>query len=135
MCYPIPEYKVHRPSLTTSFAAEAAFALAWVYELYDMERFAGTCIGVYMADNHCESPANFITVNVILHYIYWTCANLIPEQREEYFNFSGQCGVNAETALSSLPLHLPAEVDMIAALSLGVCHSCARHLIVVVHLS
>ncbi|KAL2261569.1 hypothetical protein VTK26DRAFT_3876 [Humicola hyalothermophila] len=103
--------------------SEAAFALAWIYEFFDMDRFAGACLSVYMADNNSEFRPSFITVNVVLHYIFWACTNLVPDQREDYFGYSRLCGVNAETALSSLPLHLPADDEVIVALSLGAIYA------------
>ncbi len=71
-----------------------------------------------MADD--SDTIRFITANVSLHYLFWAFGNLLPEKRDEYLGFSRQCGVNIETALSALPLHLPANDDVIVALSLGV---------------
>jgi len=71
-----------------------------------------------MADE--SDKVHFITANVSLHYLFWAFGNLLPEKKDEYLGFSRLCGVNIETALSALPLHLPANDDVIVALSLGV---------------
>jgi hypothetical protein len=92
-------------------------ALAWVFDLFSMDNLPETCLTVYMTDDH--NPVHFITVNVALHYLFWAFGNLLPDRKEEYLTFSRNCGVNIETALSSLPLHLPASDDVIVALSLG----------------
>ncbi len=98
--------------------AHKQVALAWVFDVYNLEHFPEICLAVYMADEY--QAVNFITVNVGLHYLFWAFGNLLPEKREEYIGYSRVCGVNIETALSTLPLHLPASDDVIVALSLGV---------------
>lgn len=80
--------------------------------------FPETCLSVYMADEH--QPARFITVNIILHYLFLSYGTLVQGKCEEYLEYSRSCGTNVETALANLPLHLPANEEMIAALSLGV---------------
>jgi hypothetical protein len=92
--------------------------LAWIFELFDMDRFPETCLAVYMADDY--NVAHFITVNVSLHFLFWTYGSLFSDRQAEYFGLSRLCGVNLETALSSLPLHLPANDDVLVALLLGV---------------
>ena len=74
-----------------------------------------------MADDH--NTPNFITVNVVLNCLFWAYAGVVPDNREQYLDWSRLCGVNVETALSNLPLHLPASDDVIVALSLGVISS------------
>lgn len=83
-----------------------------------MDRFPETCLAVYMAED--ANRVDFITVNVILRYLFWAYATLAPEKKDEYLACSCRCGVNVETALSSLPLHLPASDNVIVALALGV---------------
>ena len=104
--------------------AHKQVALAWVFDVYNMEDFPTTCLAVYMADDY--NAVHFITVNVALHYLFWAFGNLLPDRKEEYIGYSRICGVNIETALSSLPLHLPANDDVIVALSLGVRARCFR---------
>lgn len=103
----IPEGAAHRQAV-----------LAWVFDLFNMGNFSETCLNVYMADEY--NAVHFITVNVALHNLFWAFGNLLADRKEEYLGLSRNCGVNIETALSSLPLHLPASDDVIAALSLGV---------------
>lgn len=104
--------------LNAEGVAHPQAVLAWVFDLFSMDNLPETCLTVYMADDY--NPVQFITVNVALHYLFWAFGNLLPDKKEEYLGFSRNCGVNIETALSSLPLHLPASDDVIAALALGV---------------
>ncbi|KAL2130827.1 hypothetical protein VTI74DRAFT_5870 [Chaetomium olivicolor] len=93
------------------------YALAWVYELFNMDRFETTCLAVYMADKY--NAAKFITVNVGLHFLFTAYAQEVAEKQHEYLGLSRICAANVETALSNLPLHLPASSDAIVALVLG----------------
>ncbi|KAK4184954.1 putative transcriptional regulatory protein [Podospora australis] len=93
--------------------------LAWVYEFLPMNRFQEICFRTYMADD--RNNVDFITVNVGLHFLFWAGAQLSPDPNtgEEWMDLSRSCGVNLETALSSLPLHLPASDEVIGALTIG----------------
>lgn len=93
----------------------------WIYEFLPFQRFTDMCLDVYFNDNHSE--ANFITVNAGLYslfrdYIFHVSA----QEKEAYTAHSILCRDNLETALSNLPLHLPATTDMILALVFGVCN-------------
>ena len=83
-----------------------------------MDRFPELCVGVHMAEEY--NAAQFLTVNVTLHFLFHTYGSLLPEKADEYFRLSRLCAVNTETALTNLPLHLPATDDVIIALSFGV---------------
>ncbi|KAK4149351.1 hypothetical protein C8A00DRAFT_18942, partial [Chaetomidium leptoderma] len=91
--------------------------VAWVFELFNLEHFPETCLAVYMAVDY--EATSFITVNVTLHYLFWAYGNLLADRQDEYLGLSRLCGANLETALSNLPLHLPASDEVIVALSLG----------------
>lgn len=71
-----------------------------------------------MADDY--NAAHFIIVNATLYFLFCAYGYLLEENLEEYLALSRLCGVNLETALSNLPLHLPASDDVIVALALGV---------------
>lgn len=98
--------------------AHQQLGVAWILELFQLNRFPETCLAAYMADDY--NAAHFITVNVALHFIFCAYGYLFEDKQEEYLGFSRLCGVNLETALSSLPLHLPASQDVIVALALAV---------------
>lgn len=83
-----------------------------------MDRFPELCVAVHMAEEY--NAAQFLIVNITLHFLFRAYGSLLPEKEEEYFRLSRLCSVNSETALSSLPLHLPATDDVIIALSFGV---------------
>ncbi|KAH7142024.1 fungal-specific transcription factor domain-containing protein [Dactylonectria macrodidyma] len=95
---------------------------AWIYEFLPTQRFPDLCLNVYFSENHSE--ADFIAVNAGLHSLFWDyAAHGPPELEEENLAYMRMCGVNLETALSNLPLHLPASSDMIAALLFGAVHA------------
>jgi hypothetical protein len=87
-------------------------------ELFETENLPQICLSAYMADDH--NMAHFITAAVSLYYLFWAYGELFTDRKEEYLALSRVCRVNVETALSNLPLHLPANDDMVVALSLGV---------------
>ncbi|KAK3301852.1 uncharacterized protein B0T15DRAFT_442060 [Chaetomium strumarium] len=89
----------------------------WVLDLFNAENLPQICLSAYMADDH--NTAHFITAAVSLYYLFWIYGELFKDKQEEYLALSRVCRVNVETALSNLPLHLPANDDMVVALSLG----------------
>ncbi|KAH6839621.1 fungal-specific transcription factor-like protein [Chaetomium sp. MPI-CAGE-AT-0009] len=91
--------------------------VAWFFQLFGMDRFPELCLALHMAEEY--NAAQFLTVNITLHFLFRAYGSLIPEKEEEYFRLSRLCSVNTETALSNLPLHLPATDDVIVALSFG----------------
>lgn len=98
--------------------AHQQLGVAWILEMFQLDRFPETCLAAYMAEEY--NAAQFITVNVALHFIFCAYGHMFADKQEEYLGFSRLCGVNLETALSTLPLHLPANQDVIVALALGV---------------
>ncbi|GAB1321099.1 Zn(2)-C6 fungal-type domain-containing protein [Madurella fahalii] len=97
------------------------FCVTWVFEFFNMGRLPEICLAVYLADSY--DAASFITANAGLHILFSAYANEIPGRKEEFLAASSLCGVNLETALCSLPLHLPANNDVIVALLLGVFYT------------
>lgn len=94
----------------------------WVYEFLPFQRFTDMCLEVYFNEHHSE--ANFLTVNAGLHSLFWDYSfHVSAHEREEYVRHSHMCRDNLETALSNLPLHLPATSDMVAALLFGACYA------------
>lgn len=98
--------------------ANPELGIAWVFELFEMEHFPETCLALYMAEEY--NAAQFITVNVGLHLLFSGYSCFHQEREQEYLDLAHICAVNVETALLSLPLHLPANDDVIVALSFGV---------------
>ncbi|KAH6612185.1 hypothetical protein B0J18DRAFT_71643 [Chaetomium sp. MPI-SDFR-AT-0129] len=98
--------------------ANPQLGIAWVFELFEMEHFPETCLALYMAEEY--NAAQFITVNVGLHILFSGYSYLHREKEQEYLDLALICAINVETALLSLPLHLPANDDVIVALSFGV---------------
>ncbi|KAL4963268.1 fungal specific transcription factor domain-containing protein [Aspergillus stella-maris] len=93
----------------------------WIYEFIQLNQFSDMCLGVYFSDSYPE--ADFITVNAGLHSLFWDYAFQLPEEnRTEYFGYARLCGMNFETALADLPLHLPATPSTILALTFGAFH-------------
>ncbi|KAM7205739.1 fungal-specific transcription factor domain containing protein [Naviculisporaceae sp. PSN 640] len=93
-------------------------SIAWVYEFIPVHHFPETCLSIYLSEKYNE--ADFIMVNACLHYLFETYSyQLAGEEQAEYRRLSKLCGANLETALANLPLHLPANVNTIAALLLG----------------
>ncbi|KAK4039663.1 hypothetical protein C8A01DRAFT_46920 [Parachaetomium inaequale] len=91
--------------------------VAWFFDVFNMDHFPETCLAVYMADEY--NASQFLIVNVTLHFLFRAYGSLFADKQDEYFHLSRVCGVNIETALSNLPLHLPASEDAIVALSFG----------------
>ncbi|CAF3543745.1 unnamed protein product [Fusarium graminearum] len=121
---PLKQPQCEMPPLKTAIAliriakAKELVGSGWIYEFLPFQRFTDMCLDVYFNDNHSE--ANFITVNAGLYslfrdYIFHVSA----QEREAYTAHSILCRDNLETALSNLPLHLPATTDMILALVFG----------------
>ncbi|KAK4112867.1 hypothetical protein N656DRAFT_731328 [Canariomyces notabilis] len=95
-------------------------SIAWIFELFKGNNFPETCLSVHMADEYEYHTPRFTIGNALLHYLFLTYSYVIPEKRDDYLGMSRICATNIETALSNLPLHLPASEDMITALCLGV---------------
>jgi hypothetical protein len=95
--------------------------VAWFFDLFNMDHFPETCLAVYMADDY--NASQFLIVNVALYFLFCAYGSLYEDKQDEYLRLSRLCGVNIETALSNLPLHLPASDDVIVALSFGVMHA------------
>ncbi|KAK4173353.1 putative transcriptional regulatory protein [Triangularia setosa] len=91
--------------------------LAWVYELMPLKEFQDSCFTAYMRDDN--DLATIINVNVGLHFLYWACAHVDRQKKDEYLGYAQLCGNNIETALAHLPLHLPANDETISALLSG----------------
>ncbi|KAH7008472.1 hypothetical protein EDB80DRAFT_716630 [Ilyonectria destructans] len=96
---------------------------AWVFEVCPLDNFSDICLGVYFSEDYSES--DFIISNTGMMYLFQEVGYSKPEgkEREENLSYATMCRVNLETALSNLPLHLPANSSMIRALILGAYHS------------
>jgi hypothetical protein len=75
------------------------------------------CLRVYFSEDFSE--ADFIIANSGLLQLFIVQSEEVPDNTDG-LNYAHICRTNLETALVNLPLHLPATLDMIAALLLGV---------------
>ncbi|KAL2158090.1 hypothetical protein VTH06DRAFT_4658 [Thermothelomyces fergusii] len=101
--------------------AQPEIDAAWVLNMCQIDHFPETCLALYMADEY--NPAHFIIVNAGLYFLYHGYVYHYPDKADEYLELARMCGVNVETALSSLPLHLPATDDVLEALLLGASYT------------
>lgn len=89
------------------------------YNALTMNEFPLMCHHAYFSPT--QSEHDYIIVLSGLSALFWTHAHAAPaEEKEEYLRYDRMCHVHLETALSSLPLHLPATPNAIAALLMGV---------------
>ncbi|KAF7548399.1 hypothetical protein G7Z17_g7083 [Cylindrodendrum hubeiense] len=95
----------------------------WIFEVCPLDSFSDICLGVYFSEDYSE--ADFIISNTGMMYLFQELGYAKPEgeERNEIMAYAEMCSVNLETALSNLPLHLPANSSMIRALILGAYHA------------
>lgn len=84
-----------------------------------MQSFSDMCLRVYFSETF--SVMDFITVNAGLHSLFGDYSHHVSaEEKDTYLRHAHTCRANLETALSDLPLHLPATSDAVTALLFGV---------------
>ncbi|KAK1840417.1 fungal specific transcription factor domain-containing protein [Colletotrichum chrysophilum] len=94
----------------------------WIYEYLPMQQFSKTCLEVYFSEQYTET--DFIIVTAGLHSIFKDYSNIVSgEEKERCLKHANLCRAHLETALSGLPLHLPATSKTIIALVFGATHS------------
>ncbi|KAK2734419.1 fungal specific transcription factor domain-containing protein [Colletotrichum kahawae] len=94
----------------------------WIYEYLPMHTFSKTCLEVYFSEQYSET--DFIIVTAGLHSIFKDYSNIVSgEEKEKCLKYSNLCRAHLETALTGLPLHLPATSKTVIALIFGACHS------------
>ena len=92
--------------------------IAWLSQILPLEKFTEICRKVYFAvDEYFE--VDLILANGYLSYIF--SEHVIVSGAQDSREFCHLCRENFEAALSRLPLLLPATMEVIAALTLGVC--------------
>ncbi|KAK6219968.1 fungal specific transcription factor [Colletotrichum tabaci] len=100
-------------------------AKGWVTNFLHPDHFTDLVLKVYFSPADFNE-AEFIIVNAGLECLYMDLsvnkATAAP-LKEEYAKMGTLCTSNLETALASLPLHLPATMDMIVALLFGAYHA------------
>ncbi|ETS82576.1 hypothetical protein PFICI_04452 [Pestalotiopsis fici W106-1] len=98
--------------------AQRLIGHGWIYEFLPFQRFSDMCMNVYFCEEYSE--ADFINVNAGLFSLFSDFVFHGPaEKKEEYLGYARECRDNLETALSNLPLHLPATSNTIIALVFG----------------
>lgn len=81
--------------------------------------FSDICLQVYFSDTFSE--ADSIMVNAGLYSLFKDySSHVAPEEKDAYLGHAHACRANLETALSALPLHLPATPNAVTALLFGV---------------
>lgn len=92
--------------------------VAWISHILPLQRFTDICQKVYFAvDDYSE--IDFILANGYLSYMFFE--HVVLSARQDYQEYCQQCRQNLHGALSQLPILLPASMEVIAALTLGVC--------------
>lgn len=85
-----------------------------------MRHFSDICLQAYFSETF--SDTDFIIVNAGLHSLFGDYSHHVSaEEKDIYLHHAHMCRANLETALSDLPLHLPATPDAVTALLFGVC--------------
>ncbi|KAJ3554143.1 hypothetical protein NPX13_g10695 [Xylaria arbuscula] len=90
-----------------------------------LERFTDICQKVYFAVED-YSQFDFILANCYLSYVFSEYVAVTGKHR--YKEYHSQCRLNAQVALSQLPLLLPATTEAVATLAFGVGVICHRKL-------
>lgn len=85
-----------------------------------MGNLSGICLRVYFSKDF--SAADFIIANSALLQLFTEQSEEVSDNAES-IRYAHLCRTNVETALLNLPLHLPATMDSISALLLGVSNS------------
>ncbi|SPO01632.1 uncharacterized protein DNG_04306 [Cephalotrichum gorgonifer] len=97
---------------------EKLAGIFWLEPYVAFARFPELCLTVYFSDQY--SYTDYILVTSALATLFCDSAlNLSPELKEENLRYCHMCRANLETALASLPLHLPATQQVIIALMSG----------------
>lgn len=107
------------PPLNTDSPAPAMQAI--IYAFTDIDRFTDRCRRIYFATED-PSEGSFIIVNAGLASLYFeaTVNAQDPAERARYDACRAMCTRNLETALAQLNLMMPATIENIEALLMGV---------------
>ncbi|KAI0514846.1 fungal-specific transcription factor domain-containing protein [Xylaria bambusicola] len=110
----------------------AVFALRWAKEhkmffridslsrILPLQRFTDICQKVYFAVED-YSQFDFILANCYLSYVFSEYNTLTG--KDKYRDYYRQCRLNAQFALSQLPLLLPATTEAVATLTFGASYA------------
>lgn len=92
-----------------------------------MRPFSDMCLQVYFSETFSEM--DFIFVNAGLYSLFEDYSHFVsPEEKDTYLGHAHTCRANLETAVSDLPLHLPATPDAVTAPVRGTStRSCSQH--------
>jgi hypothetical protein len=89
----------------------------WFPELLPQRHLTELCQKVYFSVEE-YSEIDFILANGHLSYTFFQ--HVMTSGRPDFFEHACLCRTNVDSALSRLPLILPATMNVIAALTLGV---------------
>jgi hypothetical protein len=106
--------------LTGTLDHEAYTRITWISQILPLQKFTDICRKVYFAvDDYSE--VDLILTNAYLSYTF--SEHVIVSGRQDYRAYCCLCRENLDNALAGLPLLLPASMEVIAVLTLGVCIS------------
>ncbi|KAK7421359.1 hypothetical protein QQX98_002253 [Neonectria punicea] len=108
-------------ALVRRYKSEHSDKATWIFDVCPLDNFSDICLGFYFSEDYSE--ADFIISNTGMMYLFQELAGSEAEGKEENLSYFEMCRTNIETALNNLPLHLPANPNMIAALVLGAYHA------------
>ena len=113
---------IHSFPLVTSppIESSSSYIVTWISQILPLERIIGICQKVYFSV-HDYSEVEFIIANGCLYWLYWEYAALF--KRPEFQQYGIQCRDNIQLAFSRLPFLLPASMEVIAAMVIGVSQS------------
>lgn len=91
--------------------------IARISQILPLQKFTDICRTVYFAVEEYRE-VDFILANAYLKYVF--AEHVVVSGRQDYREHCQLCGDNLHDALSRLPLLLPASMEVIAVLTLGV---------------
>ncbi|KAL9071886.1 MAG: hypothetical protein Q9157_005312 [Trypethelium eluteriae] len=91
--------------------------IVWISQVLPLQNFTEICRKVYFAVDE-YSEVDLILANAYLSYIF--AEHVVVSGLQDYREYCQLCRENLEDALPRLPLLLPASIEVIAALTLGV---------------
>ncbi|KAH6972727.1 hypothetical protein BKA56DRAFT_493048 [Ilyonectria sp. MPI-CAGE-AT-0026] len=102
-------------ALIHEFKGKYSNVATWIFDVCPLDDFSEICLRIYVSKDFSE--ADFIISNIGMMYLFQELS--CSTDKEENLSYFEMCRINVETALGNLPLHLPANQTMIAALVLG----------------
>ena len=104
-------------SLICALDNEVNTRIAWIYRILPVQQFAEICRKVYFAvDDY--NDIDFVLASGYLYYIF--SEQFVISGFQGYLGYCQLCQSNVHNVFPRLPLLLPATIEVVAALTLGV---------------